>query len=172
MRGPLKEVAFRLMDQAGGLTVVGHMTRKWPRLLMYHRFSRGPKWRCMDVAVFEQQIAYLRRHFPIVDLDAIANHLADEQPLPDRAVAITVDDAFEDFFTLALPVLKKYGVPATLYVPTDFVDGERSLWPDRLHALLLRTTESSVMVPTPEDRCRPVCARLARGKANGLGGSC
>lgn len=143
----MKDAVAAVADRMGGLRVVGYWTRRWPRILMYHRFSNGKRWRCMDVATFEAQIAYLRRHFCIVGMDDIAAFLGCGRSLPRRAVAVTVDDAFEDFFYLALPVLKKYRVPATLYVPTDFVDGKAALWPDRLLALLMRTRVREVRMP-------------------------
>ena len=48
-------------------------------------------------------------------------------PLPERLVAITVDDAFADFADEVLPVLARLDMVATLYVPTGYVGG-RSSW--------------------------------------------
>lgn len=146
----LKRAALWLADRTGGLHIVGHLTRRWPRILMYHRFARGERWRCMDVSIFERQMGYLRRHFSIAGMDDIACHLSDGRSLPDRTVVVTVDDAFEDFYTLALPVLRRYAIPATLYVPTDFVDRKEILWPDRIYGLLLKTKAQYTLVPNRE----------------------
>ncbi len=47
-------------------------------------------------------------------------------------VAVTVDDGYEDFYHYALPVLRKYEIPATLYATTGFIDRRLWLWPDFL----------------------------------------
>jgi peptidoglycan/xylan/chitin deacetylase (PgdA/CDA1 family) len=101
-------------------------------ILMYHSISSQATQRFKPFALspelFARQMAYLHEHAytPItvaqfVKLRAQGNHI------PERAVILTFDDAFSDFYTEALPVLKRYGFVATLYVPTAFVGGT-SLW--------------------------------------------
>ena len=43
------------------------------------------------------------------------------RPLPPRPVVLTFDDAYTDFYSAALPVLREHGFRATLYVPTAYV---------------------------------------------------
>src|SRR5690606_14501793 len=43
-------------------------------------------------------------------------------PLPDKVVAITIDDAYASVYTRAFPLLKKYGMPFTVFVSTDAID--------------------------------------------------
>src|SRR5258708_32008292 len=51
--------------------------------------------------------------------------------LPANPFVFTFDDAFPVFYTAALPVLQRYGLPATLYIPTRYVNGT-SRWMQRL----------------------------------------
>jgi peptidoglycan/xylan/chitin deacetylase (PgdA/CDA1 family) len=51
-------------------------------------------------------------------------------PQPGRTAVLTFDDGFRGVFTQGLPLLRRLGVPATLFVPTDHVGTERPLsWP-------------------------------------------
>jgi peptidoglycan/xylan/chitin deacetylase (PgdA/CDA1 family) len=55
---------------------------------------------------------------------------------PTNAVAITIDDGYEDMYHCALPVLRAHGLPATFYVTTGFVERATWLWPDRVAYLV------------------------------------
>jgi peptidoglycan/xylan/chitin deacetylase (PgdA/CDA1 family) len=44
---------------------------------------------------------------------------------PTRCVVLTFDDGFKDFHTHAFPVLKRHGFTATVFLPTDYIDGTK-----------------------------------------------
>ena len=54
-----------------------------------------------------------------------------EGKLPERAVCVTFDDGYLDNLELALPILKRCKVAATVFVATDFIDGDL-MWNDRV----------------------------------------
>ncbi len=57
----------------------------------------------------------------VLTLDEVADILARGEPLPERAVVLTVDDADESFYAHAFPLLREYGMKAHLFVPTAHV---------------------------------------------------
>ena len=62
-----------------------------------------------------------------VDMDAFveaANGIRKEKNL----VHVSFDDGFADVFNNAYPILKRHGIPFTLYVTTDMPDGKADLW--------------------------------------------
>ncbi|HET8746185.1 MAG TPA: polysaccharide deacetylase family protein, partial [Ramlibacter sp.] len=93
-------------------------------ILAYHRFGTGGGRMVVTPAHFEAQLAWLARHgYHVLPLRALADFLAGRQPLPRRSVVITIDDGYESAHRYALPLLRKYGFPATVFVYTDFVGG-------------------------------------------------
>ena len=74
---------------------------------------------------FRAQMEELHRSGRACSLEEAAAALAAGRlPRSGSAVVVTFDDAYENFYTHAHPVLEAYGIPATLYVPVRFVEGE------------------------------------------------
>ncbi|MEA3208003.1 MAG: hypothetical protein QOE70_1060 [Chthoniobacter sp.] len=57
----------------------------------------------------------------VVDLETVLRGIDDPAALPDRAALITFDDAYRSVLLQALPVLREFGFPAVMFVPTDYV---------------------------------------------------
>lgn len=83
---------------------------------MYHSVSDNGWFFSVSPEEFERQIRYLRKKTHPVRLEDVANFVANKKSLPSRAVAVTFDDGYLDFKENALPILRKYGIPATLFV--------------------------------------------------------
>jgi peptidoglycan/xylan/chitin deacetylase (PgdA/CDA1 family) len=108
------------------------LTASRPRILMYHRFGADGEHRRLGPTEFERQLRYLKSHFNVARLDDVVRRLRGGQALQPRTVVLTVDDGYRDFATHAYPMLKKHGVPATVYVVSRFVSQECWLWFDAL----------------------------------------
>jgi peptidoglycan/xylan/chitin deacetylase (PgdA/CDA1 family) len=99
-------------------------------VLLYHRVGRRvPIETDLPIGLFEEQIAFLREHAAVVSLEEGLRALDTTEPRgydrESRRVAVTFDDGTADFNELVLPVLARYGVPATLYLATAFVEDRR-----------------------------------------------
>jgi peptidoglycan/xylan/chitin deacetylase (PgdA/CDA1 family) len=79
---------------------------------------------------FDRLCTWVRRWFNVVALDEACRRLA-EHSLPARALAITFDDGYADNHDVAVPILRRHGLPATVFVATGFLDGGR-MWNDSL----------------------------------------
>ncbi|WP_230970690.1 polysaccharide deacetylase family protein [Nitrogeniibacter aestuarii] len=77
---------------------------------------------------FASQMAYLARFgYTVLSMDQVLDCLRGERPIPPRAVALTFDDGYENFYEHAWPVLQKHGFPAMVYLIADLL-GKPSYW--------------------------------------------
>jgi peptidoglycan/xylan/chitin deacetylase (PgdA/CDA1 family) len=93
-------------------------------VLMYHRFGEtGFPSTNVRAEQFAEHLEFLSDNgFEIVPLRAVIESLVDGVPLPENAVAITIDDAYRSVYDVAHPMLARYGAPYTVFVATDGVD--------------------------------------------------
>jgi sugar transferase (PEP-CTERM/EpsH1 system associated) len=84
----------------------------------------------VDKQVFERQMATLASEYSPVSLAQAISGLRGEKALPDRAVLVTFDDGYRDNYLYAYPILKKYGIPATIFVATQHIDTGLPFWWD------------------------------------------
>ena len=88
-------------------------------ILGYHRIGRlrGDHVPTVSAESFERQLALLARfRYRVLPLDDIIGRLEAAQPLPRRAAVITFDDGYEETCTVAWPLLKRFGFPATVFI--------------------------------------------------------
>lgn len=71
---------------------------------------------------FDEVLGWVKQAFNVLPLDVAAQKLL-AGTLPARALAITFDDGYENNASVALPLLQKHGLNATIYVCTGFLDG-------------------------------------------------
>lgn len=124
MLAAMKTPKFTL--SAMGLTAilacaVPAMAADHASILMYHRFGENsvPSTN-IRLEQFDAHIAELTSgRYTVLPLPEIVAKLKAGQALPDRAVAITADDAYISAFTEGWPRLKKAGLPFTLFVATE-----------------------------------------------------
>lgn len=102
-------------------------------IVNYHRVLAAPSPFLAsepDVDIFTWQMELLARCFNVLSLrEALA--AIDSGRVPPRAVCITFDDGYRSVHDLALPVLRRLGLPATVFVSSGYVDG-RNMWNDRI----------------------------------------
>lgn len=117
-------------------------------ILMYHRvMPQTDGWSfplLVAASDFERQIQYLTREYNVLTLDELAQYIHEHKPLPKRAVVITFDDGYKDNYTYAYPILKKYGVPATIFVTTGYIGGGNLFWWDKVRYVIQHTAHKRI----------------------------
>lgn len=98
-------------------------------ILMYHFFydsaagGNGPDGNWVDTTTFDSHMKYLadnKYYFPT--WDEVRQFVNGEISLPEKSIVITDDDGSSSFFSLAVPILAKYKVPATSFIITSWTD--------------------------------------------------
>jgi peptidoglycan/xylan/chitin deacetylase (PgdA/CDA1 family) len=105
----------------------------------YHRISlERDDWSrtTLSPQAFETQIRYFRENFQILSLDQLLSHLLGDKSLPRRVCVITFDDGYRDNYVYALPILRKYAVPATFFLTTGHIGINKPFWWDEVGYLV------------------------------------
>ena len=106
-------------------------------ILMYHRVGKNLEPRSglsipVTPEVFEEQMNYLRSRYKIMSLDELAMYVGKKKSLPKKIVSITFDDGYKDNYLYAYPILRKYNIPATIFLATGYIDTASLFWWDRM----------------------------------------
>ena len=80
---------------------------------------------------FEAQMSYLATSYVVLGFSQAIERLQSGN-LPKKSVVVTFDDGYRDNYEYALPILKKYAIPATFFVVTDALEQRIRLWWDEV----------------------------------------
>jgi peptidoglycan/xylan/chitin deacetylase (PgdA/CDA1 family) len=84
---------------------------------------------------------FIEKKYQFINLDDLYQTLSGKKKKSGKFIAITFDDGYMDNFSYAYPLLKKLGVPFTIYVSTSFPDRKAIMWSYLLEEVLLRNEE-------------------------------
>lgn len=135
-----------------GFIVISRRRRNLLRVLTYHRVAEpedspmlNPRLISATPNVFAEQMRYLAKHYYVVSMQEVLSAVERGTYLPQRAVLITFDDAYYDFTEYAWPILKRFQLPVTIFVPTAYPDQpHRAFWSDRLYRAFTYTSETGL----------------------------
>ncbi|MCM8760762.1 MAG: polysaccharide deacetylase family protein [Candidatus Omnitrophica bacterium] len=88
-------------------------------ILMYHSIDDNTRLSKLSVSPesFERQMKFLKDHrYNVISVEKAVSYIQNKERVPPKTIAITFDDGFYNNYKYAYPVLKKYGIPATIYV--------------------------------------------------------
>ena len=149
----LKEIGYWCLVRAGLTRVAAWLSRRKILVLGYHDVYAGPgdpvdNFDGLRVRVdrFERQMRYLAAHYEVVPLDQLLRPPTGSwrgKPL----AAITFDDGYKSIYRYAYPVLRRFALPATVFVIPDFSLRGRVPWWERLRAIIAAAQRPAAVVP-------------------------
>ena len=105
-------------------------------------------------------LEYLRRSFTVMSLETFLEHAVIYRAHKRPPCLLTFDDGWRDTYTRALPCLKRFGIPATVFVTTGYVGSPDASWVERLSRSWEDSTRRS-QIRTQMARVMPNGARDA-----------
>jgi len=130
----VKTAVLQLAEATGATSLLSSSAWRRHRLLIlcYHGVSMYDEHEWSDLYIsaetFRRRMDLLRQaRCNVLSLSEAAARLRDGE-LPDRAVVLTFDDGFYDFFSVAFPIIESLGFPVTLYLTTYYVEYNRPVF--------------------------------------------
>lgn len=144
-RGRLKTGAAAVISRIGSPTLrMRHRGGFRPLVLGYHRVvedfdaaaATDMSSMLISTAMFERHLDLVGRRFKFVGLDEVGEAVRNGVPFDQPVAAVTFDDGYQDVYENAMPLLKRKGIPAAVFVVTDLVG--RAAWQahDKLYHLV------------------------------------
>lgn len=159
MKGKIKCLIGFVFYYTGLLNLINYFRKKALKrgsftILTYHRISDsnyGDPFLSITPHNFERQIQYLAKKYKIVSLGELTKYVQPQYPALDDYVAITFDDGYRDNYTNAYPILRKYKVPATIFLSTGFIGTDELFWWDKVTRIIKFIIENNLCIDFSED---------------------
>lgn len=130
----LKRQGLQSAQRLGMWALLRRLTAGRARILAYHGVADEV---CpvgnfdgffVSVRQFTRQLEAIARFGPVWPLSRVVDYVCAGRPLPTAVVTLTFDDGYLNNAQTAAPLLKKFGMPATFFVTTGFIDGTAHPW--------------------------------------------
>jgi peptidoglycan/xylan/chitin deacetylase (PgdA/CDA1 family) len=110
----------------------------------------------------EMHVQFLLKYFRVVSVFELSNTIRNEPNNSNHKplCVLTFDDGWRDFYEYAFAVLRKFGVPATVFLPTDFIQTGTWFWTDRLGYLFYQRTKAGGRNEIEDHPSHPLVSRL------------
>jgi len=112
------------------------------KILTYHRVNDNefnPLGMSVTVDNFEKQIRFISKKYNVISLKQAVTFLKGEGSIPKNPIVITFDDGYEDNYINAYPILRKYNVPATIFLTVEAIEQKHQVWLDVIEKAFVRT---------------------------------
>lgn len=102
-------------------------------VLGYHSIGAHgfPLYCRLPVRVFAEQMRYIKRHYRVLSLQQMVEELQNPNG-HQQNVVVTFDDGYVGTYSDAFPILKEYGIPATVYLTAGAIESGEVPWYDRI----------------------------------------
>jgi len=110
-------------------------------VVSYHRVAdleSDPQLLAVGARRFAEQVDELAKRYDFSTFEQLVDDMRRGRRFVKNRIVITFDDGYADNLHVAVPVLDRFGLPATVFVTSSAIDNPRGLWWDELESLTLR----------------------------------
>ena len=135
-------------------------------ILCYHRVGTGgvPLYSELPAEMFEAQMRHLKKNYRVISLDRMIQEISDPASLAPT-VAITFDDGYRGLYTEAFPILRKYNIPATVFLTVEPIETCSVAWYDRIFLALHVAPQNVLEITLDQPRRFELSSPSARMRA-------
>lgn len=142
------------------------------RIINFHRVADAKPYPWMSLSAFtlrafEDRIRYICSKYNLLTLEELADRISRKQTLPQGSIVVTFDDGYKDMYLNAYPILRKYNVPATVFLTTGHIGTGELFWWDKIGYVIYNTRLDRIELNgisyssrTIEDKARTVDALI------------
>ncbi|HNQ77844.1 MAG TPA: polysaccharide deacetylase family protein [Acidobacteriota bacterium] len=132
-------------------------------VVMYHYVrklagSDYPEIKGLETRLFEEQIKYILKFYNPVKMEEVIAAVADGAGLPEMPILLTFDDGYKDHSANVLPILRKYGIQGTFFIPGRAVSEKKVLDVNKIHFILACASDKENLLRDVEieinERCQ------------------
>lgn len=118
---------------------------------MYHytrdlKNSRYPEIKGLDYDLFESQLKFFSENFNVARMEDVIDAVSNKKLLPENSLLLTFDDGYIDNFTVAMPLLKKYGMQGSFFIPGKTFTENVLLDVNKVHFVLASCDDKKALV--------------------------
>ena len=139
-REVIKRGAFPILKKIQVDRLFRYLNRKKILILAYHGVTKRefqiPPWTLILLNTFEHQIKFIAEKYNIISLKQVVEGMKNGNSLPENPAVITFDDGYKNNLTLALPILQKYRVPATIFLTAGYIGSKEILPLDEVYLVI------------------------------------
>jgi peptidoglycan/xylan/chitin deacetylase (PgdA/CDA1 family) len=136
----MKRMIKKIAHYSGLFRFSAWLNRDTIKILMYHgisncndtKVSTNFNGKHMNLDAFEGHLRLITKYCTPISLKMLLS----KKKLPTNPIVLTFDDGYKNNYTYAFPLLKKYNIPATIFITTGFIDRTHYMWPDRLEFII------------------------------------
>lgn len=115
--------------------------------MIHHFCGSGVRdFKSLPADILEESLAYLVDNgYTAMHLSDYVNSLVNKKRLY-KAVVFTVDDGYRDFLQYGFPVFSKFNIPVSVFITTQFIDGQFKFWWDKIRVIIYQTKFDKIEV--------------------------
>lgn len=130
---------YRLNNLAKNKCIVLMYHRVLPENIRSNSLSHGAI--SVSTTTFENHIQYIRNNLHPISFTKFNDKIIAGEQFKDNSCLVTFDDGWYDNYRHAFSILKKYNMPAIIFLPTAYIDQKKLFWQENLTALFLKSVE-------------------------------